>query len=468
MDENHRNFSAYDRLLQSPVNESRFDAENLIDQVKASDRSCWKGTILVIVAICALASVFMALAFLIHFPYPPTLYFEWNFAYKNCSGTPDAVVAGLTYCRTNPYPLTDLPYFVCSGDSVLVYNCTEYILSHNYTCPPPNHPTLHNRDQIHEQPYYLPTSLDANRAVSESACTLWEVDRQDTCFRLTDRFGTHAVYNITCVNGTSDMWPMLEPATKLGLFITSCVLYGIAVLTALFLFIVMLFARYSTWPDLERFVSEPALVEWSKHAYSQQEWDHFKEDEFGPNGKARVKYDLMWFAKKAALFVFASAVVVISIYCRVWIRSGTVPNSLIPGLSFFLSCLVIGVGTSFLMTIVWIISEPIVFEIKRRRNLEPLHFKITPLGYYWGQFFSVTNTCANSRRWEAIRMTGSAETQLCIEICTSIEGKHGRHNHTYKIPVPRSCIDSANQFILNFQAQGLHPANQFNASVWDS
>lgn len=465
MDDNNRNFSAYDRLLQSPVNESRFDAENLIDQAKASDRSCWKGTIIVIVAICLLASVFISLAFLIQFPYPPTLYFEWNYGYKNCTGSPDNIVRGLSYCRTNPTPLVDLPYFVCSGEKVLIYNCTAYIQSHNDTCPPPDHPTLeHAADRIHEQPYYLPASLDADSA---DACTLWEVESQGSCFRLTDRSGVHAVYNVTCVNGTSDMWPFLEPSSKLGLFITSCTLYGIAALTAFFLFIVMLFARYSTWPDLERFVAEPALVEWSKHAYLQQEWDYFKEDEFGPNGKARVKYNTMWIIKKFGLFVVSSAVIVISIYCRVWIRSLTIPNSLIPGLSFFVSCLIIGLGTSLLMTIIWIIAEPIVFEVKRRRNLEPLHFKLTALGYYWGQFFSVTNTCANSRRWEAIRMTGSAETQLCIEICTSVEGKHNRHNHIYKIPVPRSCIDSANQFILNFQAQGLHPANQFNASVWD-
>lgn len=199
-------------------------------------------------------------------------------------------------------------------------------------------------------------------------------------------------------------------------------------------------------------------------------------------------------------------------HASVWIRSLTIPNSLIPGLSFFVSCLIIGLGTSLLMTIIWIIAEPIVFEVKRRRNLEPLHFKLTALGYYWGQFFSVTNTCANSRRWEGIAecnewinwlnklfallthqrfawlevprrnfvlrfvpalkasTTGTIRFNLnCVKIFCMMLGLVliYRHNHIYKIPVPRSCIDSANQFILNFQAQGLHPANQFNASVWD-
>jgi hypothetical protein len=86
----------------------------------------------------------------------------------------------------------------------------------------------------------------------------------------------------------------------------------------------------------------------------------------------------------------------------VWIRNFYIPDSLIPGITFFESCVVIGAGASLLVVALWIISEPILFEINRRRNLEPLHLKITTMGFYWGDFISVANSCCNTRRWEGI------------------------------------------------------------------
>jgi hypothetical protein len=60
--------------------------------------------------------------------------------------------------------------------------------------------------------------------------------------------------------------------------------------------------------SFRRFVSEPALVEWSKHAYSPQEWEYFKEDEFGPNGKVAIDAPGMTFFFFVSLISFLLSV----------------------------------------------------------------------------------------------------------------------------------------------------------------
>jgi len=77
-----------------------------------------------------------------------------------------------------------------------------------------------------------------------------------------------------------------------------------------------------------------------------------------------------------------------------------------------------------------------------------LNFKFNSSGFFWvSTFFKVDG---KYRRFEGIKATGSRDTQIILEIRTSVQGKNQRVLHIQRIPIPKTHEEIAENFIKNF------------------